>query len=257
MERCGAFESTDQAMQAHAGSLGAEGSTFEQSSSRLTAVAQAEAGANPDTAAPIALAPSYTGRALDVMVASLLLVLVLPLMGLCALAVLTTTRGPLLFRHPRIGRNGELFDCLKFRTMVTDADKVIDEVLKQSPEDREHWQALHKLKGDPRVTPVGAVLRRYCLDELPQLFNVLAGQMSIVGPRPIVVAEVERYGADFAAYCSVKPGLTGLWQVSGRHRLSYPERVKLDAVYVRSKRLGLDLRILLKTIPVVLWGLNE
>lgn len=178
-------------------------------------------------------------------------------MCVCALVVLATSRGPLLFCHPRIGRDGVVFDCYKFRTMIEDADRSIDDILSKSPQRREQWLALHKLKGDPRVTPVGAFLRRYCLDELPQLFNVLAGQMSIVGPRPIVAAEVERYGANFALYCSVKPGLTGLWQISGRHLLSYPQRVELDAAYARSRTLSMDIRILLKTFPVVLWGCNE
>ena len=169
---------------------------------------------------PSILAPSYNARTLDVVSAVLLLIVVLPLMGLCAIVVLATSRGPLLFRHPRIGRDGVVFDCLKFRTMVADADRSIDDVLSKSPQRQDQWKALHKLVGDPRVTPVGQFLRRYCLDELPQLFNVLAGQMSMVGPRPIVAAEVERYGADFDVYCSVKPGLTGPWQISGRH--SYP-----------------------------------
>jgi exopolysaccharide production protein ExoY len=199
----------------------------------------------------------YSGRTLDVVVATLLLILVLPLMGLCALAVLGTSRGPILFRHPRIGRQGELFSCLKFRTMVQDADTAIEQVLAKSTETRQEWAALHKLKRDPRVTPGGAFLRRYCLDELPQLFNVLAGEMSIVGPRPIEAAEVERYGVNFAAYCSVKPGLTGLWQVSGRHLLSYSERVELDAQYARSKTLSLDLLILWRTVPIVLRGENH
>ena len=199
----------------------------------------------------------YSSRKLDVVVATLLLILVLPLMGLCALAVLATSRGPVLFRHSRIGHNGELFTCLKFRTMVLDADTAIEQVLGKSTQTRQEWAALHKLKCDPRVTPIGAFLRRYCLDELPQLINVLAGEMSIVGPRPIVAAEVERYGVNFETYCAVKPGLTGLWQVSGRHRLSYPERVELDAQYARSKTLSLDLLILWRTVPIVLRGENH
>jgi lipopolysaccharide/colanic/teichoic acid biosynthesis glycosyltransferase len=198
----------------------------------------------------------YDGRTLDVVVATLLLILVLPLMGLCALAVLATSRGPIFFRHPRIGRHGELFTCLKFRTMVQEADTAIEHVLRKSTETRQEWEALQKLRRDPRVTPVGAFLRRYCLDELPQLINVLAGEMSIVGPRPIVASELERYGVNFAAYCSVKPGLTGLWQVSGRHFLSYDERVELDAEYARSKTLSLDLLILWRTVPIVLRGEN-
>ena len=141
--------------------------------------------------------------------------------------------------------------------MVQDADTAIEQVLRISTQNRQEWAALHKLKRDPRVTPVGAFLRRYCLDELPQLINVLAGEMSIVGPRPIVAAEIERYGVNFAAYCSVKPGLTGLWQVSGRHSLPYPQRVELDAQYARSKTLSLDLLIIWRTVPIVLRGENQ
>ena len=217
----------------------------------------------PETLARIAPAHSsriksnQSGRALDLTVATLLLILVLPLMGFCVLAVLATSRGPILFRHPRIGRNGEIFTCLKFRTMAEDADIALQQVLGKSTQTSLEWAALHKLKRDPRVTPVGAYLRRYCLDELPQLFNVLSGEMSIVGPRPIVAAEVDRYGENFAAYCSVKPGLTGLWQVSGRHRLPYSERVELDAEYARSNTLSLDVLILWKTVPIVLRGDNE
>jgi lipopolysaccharide/colanic/teichoic acid biosynthesis glycosyltransferase len=141
--------------------------------------------------------------------------------------------------------------------MVQHADRTLEEVLKGSVEFQNDWRELQKLRCDPRVTPIGRVLRRYCLDELPQLFNVLAGHMSIVGPRPIVEAEITKYGSSFAHYCSVKPGLTGLWQVSGRHALSYDERVRLDATYANSKSLQSDLVILWRTVPIVLFGLNE
>ena len=201
--------------------------------------------------------PRYDGRAVDLITATLILLFVLPLMCLCALAVVATSRGPIFYRQKRIGRGGELFDCLKFRTMVDHADSSMDQILQASPEAKAQWQAVQKLKHDPRVTPVGLFMRRYCLDELPQLFNVLAGEMSMVGPRPIVPAERERFGLNFAAYCSVRPGLTGIWQISGRHALSYDERVVLDARYARSKCLSLDLLILWKTVPIVLLGENE
>jgi exopolysaccharide production protein ExoY len=205
--------------------------------------------------AEVILSPEK-GRAFDIAAAVFLLLLVLPLMILCALAVLGTSRGPLLFRQPRIGRNGQPFDCLKFRTMVEHADGAIDQVLNDSPEAMAEWQAVQKIRSDPRVTPVGIILRRYCLDELPQLFNVLRGDMSVVGPRPIVADEVDRFGVNFTDYCSVKPGITGLWQVSGRHLLSYQQRVELDAEYARSKCLSLDLRILWRTVPIVMLGDN-
>jgi lipopolysaccharide/colanic/teichoic acid biosynthesis glycosyltransferase len=157
----------------------------------------------------------------------------------------------------RIGRDGREFLCFKFRTMTPLAEQNLDELLGASANSREQWELLHKLSQDPRTTPVGRFLRRYSLDELPQLFNVLRGEMSIVGPRPIVDAEIAKYGASFAHYCSVKPGLTGLWQVSGRHALTYEERVMLDARYAISKSLRGDLRILLRTVPVIVLGQNE
>ena len=238
-------------------SIAPEVGATETPSSPLSSARPENLGRMATVGSPSNTGALYGGRTLDVVVATLLLVLVLPLMGLCALAVLTASRGPILFRHPRIGRHGELFSCVKFRTMVQDADTAIEQVLGKSMQTRQEWAAVYKLKRDPRVTPGGAFLRRYCLDELPQLINVLAGEMSIVGPRPIVAAEVERYGVNFAAYCSVKPGLTGLWQVSGRHQLSYSERVELDAQYARSKTLSLDLLILWRTVPIVLRGENH
>lgn len=256
MERSGAFEVTDQAAQTHSAPPASLSTTPEPSLFLLSSTVSGELNLTEAASSPSPLAPPYNARALDVAVATLLLVLVFPLMCLCALVVVGTSRGPLLFRHPRIGCDGEVFNCLKFRTMVQNADQNIEDILRKSPERRDQWEALHKLERDPRVTPVGTFLRRYCLDELPQLFNVLAGQMSMVGPRPIVAAEIERYGANFALYCSVKPGLTGLWQISGRHLLSYPQRVELDVTYARSRTLALDVLILLKTAPVVLWGKN-
>lgn len=196
------------------------------------------------------------GRLFDLAVGLLLLMLVLPLMAACAIAVLLSGPGPILYRQARIGRDGRQFGCLKFRTMVDLAEHRIDDILRGSAVSQEEWLLLHKLRSDPRVTPVGRVLRRYCMDELPQLFNVIAGDMSVVGPRPIVRAEVEKFGTYFPQYCSVRPGLTGLWQVSGRHALSYEERVRLDADYARAKCLRLDLIILVKTIPIVLLGQN-
>jgi exopolysaccharide production protein ExoY len=178
-------------------------------------------------------------------------------MALCVLAVLLSGPGPLLFRQTRIGRDGREFTCLKFRTMVNDADKVIAEILQRSATAQAQWMAVQKLTCDPRITPIGGFMRRYCLDELPQLFNVLKGDMSIVGPRPIVAAEISRYGLNFGDYCSVRPGLTGLWQVSGSHSLSYAERVQLDTQYAQSKSLRLDVLILWRTVPIVLRGQNE
>lgn len=208
-------------------------------------------------ARPRTAAAELGHRFLDVALAFALLLLVLPLMIVCAVAVRCSGPGPVLFRHKRIGRGGREFECLKFRTMGERADAAIHELVSTSPESLAEWMAKQKLMRDPRATPLGAILRRYCLDELPQLFNVLAGDMSIVGPRPIVADEVQRYGTLFGVYCSVRPGLTGLWQVSGRHSLPYRERVMLDVHYARSKCVRLDLVIIVKTIPVVLFGQNQ
>ena len=254
MERSAALEVADQASQVESRPLVSDNDALQSATFLLSTEASSPTEA---TYSPFTFAGQYKVRVLDVTVATLLLLLVLPLMALCAAAVLVTSGGPFLFRHPRIGRNGVVFECLKFRTMVVDAECAINQALSKSAHNKDQWTAVRKLKCDPRVTPLGAFMRRYCLDELPQLFNVLGGQMSIVGPRPIVAAEIERYCANFPIYCSVKPGLTGLWQVSGRHTLSYAERVELDVAYVRSRSLSLDLLILWKTAPVVLCGQNE
>lgn len=214
---------------------------------------------------PVAVTPSTTfereheifSRSLDVVIATMMIVLILPLMAVCALAVLLSDPGPVLFRQSRIGRDGQKFNCLKFRTMVLDGDAVFQRYLQTNKKAQAEWLAVQKLQHDPRVTAIGRFLRRYCLDELPQLINVLRGDMSIVGPRPIVADEISRYGARFFDYCSVKPGLTGLWQVSGRHKLTYEQRVQLDAQYARTKCTSTDLAILWRTVGVVLLGLNQ
>lgn len=216
-----------------------------------------EARLNRSLEIPNSTADATLRRAFDVVFALILIAFLLPLMAVCAVAVRSTGPGPLLFRHTRIGRGGREFQCLKFRTMNHSAEVTLDALLDSSVTSREQWALLHKLARDPRTTPVGRFLRRYSLDELPQLLNVVRGDMSIVGPRPIVDAEVVRYGASFAHYCSVKPGLTGLWQVSGRHALSYEDRVMLDARYAMSNSFRGDLLILLRTVPVVILGQNE
>lgn len=188
--------------------------------------------------------------AFDQVVAAILLVLFAPLMLL--LAFLTRMDGgPALYRHRRIGTGGQVFDCLKFRTMVSDADRVLHRVLLEDPAAAAEWEATRKLRDDPRITPIGRFLRRSSLDELPQLLNVLRSEMSLVGPRPIVRAEIARYGGNIEYYYEAKPGLTGLWQVSGRNDTSYESRVRLDVWYVRNWTLWHDIAILLKTIPAV------
>ena len=199
----------------------------------------------------------WSCRTFDIFITFGLLVAFLPLIVFCVFAVRASGPGPILFRQNRIGRNGQEFPCLKFRTMVCDSDAAMARLLESDPKVREQWELTQKIDRDPRVTRIGYFLRRFSLDELPQLFNVLAGDMSVVGPRPIVAAEIPRFRAKFADYCSVRPGLTGLWQVSGRHKLTYHERVRLDSIYARSKSVRTDVRLLFKTVPIVFFGLNE
>ena len=179
-----------------------------------------------------------------VLVSSPITLTVCVVLGLC---VILTSPGPVFFSHRRIGRGGVFFSMWKFRTMCVNSTEVLEQHLAMHPEEREEWNSFHKLKNDPRVTPLGKFLRRSSLDELPQLWNVLTGRMSLVGPRPIVAAEAEKYGNDFGYYLAVKPGLTGLWQTSGRSTLTYDERVALDRRYVENWSLARDFRILLRT----------
>lgn len=192
-------------------------------------------------------------RLLDIVVASLLLVPLAPVLAVVAVAV-KASGGPLLFGHQRVGHNGRSFRCWKFRTMVPNAEAVLQQVLAADPERAEEWRQNLKLRNDPRVTAIGGFLRRSSLDELPQLFNVLCGDMSLIGPRPVTKGELERYGEEKDYYLAVRPGITGLWQVLGRNDTSYGQRVLLDAWYVRNWSLWHDLLILLKTVPVVLRG---
>jgi Undecaprenyl-phosphate galactose phosphotransferase WbaP len=168
--------------------------------------------------------------------------------------IVLDSEGPIFYRQSRIGRYGRKFYVYKFRTMVQNADQVLHMYLENSPELRAEWLATHKLKNDPRVTRVGTILRKLSLDELPQLWNILNGEMSLIGPRPIVEQEIEKYGKCFDLYVQVRPGLTGLWQVSGRSDTSYERRVELDEYYILNRSLKLDLQIILKTIGVVLGG---
>ena len=189
---------------------------------------------------------------MNIGVAIAALLFLLPVMLLVALVVYAQDGGPILFAHQRIGLNGRRFHCLKFRSMGADAEERLAALLASDPGARAEWQRDHKLRNDPRVTRVGAFLRKTSLDELPQLLNVLRGDMSMVGPRPIVEAEVSKYGHRFRDYCAVKPGITGLWQVRGRSDTSYRTRVALDCVYARRRNVGLDAYIIACTVPAVL-----
>lgn len=180
--------------------------------------------------------------------------LVLPLFVMIALLIRLDSPGPIFYGQTRIGQDGRPFKAWKFRSMVQDAERTLYNYLETHPELRESWEKDQKLRNDPRVTRVGRFLRRTSLDELPQLWNILRGEMSLVGPRPVIEEEIQRYGDKYTLYTKVTPGLTGLWQVSGRNNLSYDERVNLDAYYVRNWSVWLDLYILMRTLWVVLSG---
>jgi exopolysaccharide production protein ExoY len=182
-----------------------------------------------------------------------LLILFAPLFLFIAWRIARDDGTPVFFGHYRVGRNGELFRCLKFRTMAVDAENVLRRLLEEDARARAEWERDHKLHDDPRITRFGRFLRRTSLDELPQLFNVLRGEMNLVGPRPVVVKELRRYGHAKFHYLSVRPGMTGLWQVSGRNRTSYEDRVRLDRRYVEQQSIWLDCVILARTIPVVVF----
>lgn len=189
---------------------------------------------------------------IDGILAGIGLFVLLPMI-LMVVAILLVTQGrPIFLAHRRVGKNGVLFSCLKFRTMVTNGEEVLAQHLDTHPAARAEWNATRKLRDDPRVTPFGKLLRKNSVDEVPQLLNVLRGEMSLVGPRPIVPSEAELYGAYFADYMKVRPGLTGLWQVSGRSDTSYNARVELDARYVAERSLWGDMAIMARTIPAVL-----
>ncbi|UYY57051.1 sugar transferase [Sphingomonas sp. S2-65] len=208
----------------------------------------------PATSDAPAFAPrlSRLTRTIDIGGAAFALAFFAPILILIVLAMLVGDRGPILFRHERVGHIGKKFYCLKFRTMVTDADVRLKELLATSPEARAEWLRDHKLKKDPRITLVGRFLRVSSLDELPQFWNVLTGEMSLVGPRPITNSEMRRYGRYVTDYLSVRPGITGLWQISGRNNVSYRRRVAMDVTFARSQSLSLYVRILVFTIPAVL-----
>ena len=190
-------------------------------------------------------------RLLDLFLSIVALSLLTPLLVFIALVIKATSRGPVIYKHLRYGRNGRPFMALKFRTMVRNGDEVLAEYLPSHPAELLDWQQDRKLKNDPRVTTIGGLLRRYSLDELPQLWNVLIGEMSLVGPRPIVGEEIDKYGAGYDSYTRVLPGITGLWQVSGRSNTTYEQRVTLDEYYVRNWSIWLDAYILLCTVRVV------
>lgn len=190
-------------------------------------------------------------RAFDILTASLALIIFSPIFLMLMALVKFSDGGSIFYGHRRVGHNGRFFQCLKFRTMAPDADRILQEHLRKNPKAYEEWQASRKLQDDPRVTAVGSVLRKLSLDELPQLINILRGEMSVVGPRPVVEDELELYETSAVFYLQSRPGLTGLWQVSGRSNVSYAARIAFDTHYVMNWSLISDFVIVAKTIPAV------
>ncbi|HWQ52901.1 MAG TPA: sugar transferase [Bryobacteraceae bacterium] len=193
-------------------------------------------------------------RAFEFSLTMLLSLAALPFGLLIALAIVLDSRGPVFFAQTRVGRGRKPFRLWKFRSMSVDADRNLQALLRSDPERAREWALTRKLRNDPRITRVGRFLRRTSLDELPQFWNVLRGDMSLVGPRPIVSAEIPKYGSALSVYAQALPGVTGLWQVSGRNDTHYNRRVELDCHYIRNRTAAMDLRILLKTVRVMILG---
>jgi Undecaprenyl-phosphate galactose phosphotransferase WbaP len=198
--------------------------------------------------------PRLTKRCMDLVASILGGILLLPLLFYIAVAVKMSSRGPILYAHDRIGKDGRHFKAWKFRTMFENSSDVLEYYLEQHPDLRMEWEKDHKLRYDPRVTRIGRFIRKTSLDELPQIWNVIRGHMSLVGPRPIVTAEIVKYGPYYGLYTMVTPGITGLWQISGRNNTTYEERVQLDSYYVRNWSPWLDMYLLIRTIRIVLFA---
>lgn len=198
--------------------------------------------------------PRITKRLLDLAGSIVGGVALLPLLFYICVAVKLSSRGPIFYGHERIGRGGRRFRAWKFRSMFENSNQVLDAYLDAHPQLKEEWEKDHKLRYDPRITRIGRFMRKSSIDELPQLWNVIRGEMSLVGPRPVVTAEIAKYGLYFELYTLVKPGITGLWQVSGRNNTTYDERVQLDAYYVRNWSPWLDIYLLLRTVRIVLFS---
>jgi exopolysaccharide production protein ExoY len=191
-------------------------------------------------------------RAFDIVVASLIVVVLAPFFVILAILIKMTEPGPIIYQHSRVGYQGKRFSCVKIRTMVVDSESRLRALLDADPAAREEWEVHRKLKDDPRITRLGSFLRNSSTDELPQLINVICGDMSLVGPRPVVSEELERYGEHSRLYLAARPGMTGPWQINGRSDASYESRVALDAHYVRNWRLSTDLLILIRTVMAVI-----
>lgn len=197
-------------------------------------------------------AQDWVKRPLELVLTVVGIALLFPLLAGIAILIKADSPGPVLYGHVRIGRDGRKFKCWKFRTMYTNGDAILKQHIKSDQSAYKEWVNTQKLRDDPRVTPLGKTLRGFSLDEVPQLFNVISGDMSLVGPRPIVADELRRYGTSSRYYLRTRPGITGLWQISGRNDICYSRRVALDRYYATKSGVSLDLLILAKTIPAVI-----
>jgi len=190
-------------------------------------------------------------RLFDIIFSLLVLILFSPVYLILALLIALSSHGPIFYIQERVGKNYQRFNCIKFRTMVSNADEILIQMMETSPQFKQEFQNSFKLKKDPRITTIGKFLRITSLDEFPQFWNVLKGDMSVVGPRPLVAEELPKYGCHINQILTIRPGITGLWQVSGRNDIPYPRRVQIDLYYVKFKSFWLDLWIILKTVAVV------
>ncbi len=193
----------------------------------------------------------------DIIFSSMVIILGSPLFLLISLLIKFSSRGPIFYYHKRVGKNFKSFYCIKFRTMHPEADDIFKTLLETNEEIKQEFEKTHKLKNDPRITNIGKFLRKTSLDELPQFLNVLKMDMSVIGPRPIVKKEIKKYGKQINKVLSINPGITGLWQVSGRNNLSYNKRVYLDSLYVDSLNFIMDLRIIIRTFGVLLFPMDR
>lgn len=200
---------------------------------------------------------NFIKRLFDIVFALFILIVFSPLYFILTVLIAINSRGPIFYIQQRIGKNHQPFNCIKFRTMVHNADEVLMDMMQDSEQMRQEFKASFKLKQDPRITNIGSFLRLTSLDEFPQFWNVLKGDMSVIGPRPLVPEELSRYGRKINTVLKIRPGITGLWQVSGRNDIPYPKRVKIDVYYATSHNWLLDLWIVYKTIGVIIFPKNN
>lgn len=213
-----------------------------------------ESGSYRSGQAEPAIQRSAFKRVMDVSLAVIVLIFAAPLLAIVALLIKLQDGGPVFYGHLRCGRNGQLFNCLKIRTMHVDADERLAQLLANDPFAAEQWKRYRKLRNDPRITPIGHFLRKTSIDELPQLVNIIRGDMSVIGPRPVTLEETKLYGDAVSYYKAMRPGVLGLWQVKGRNLLSYEQRIAYDVEYVRDWTLWTDIKILFLAVPVVFLG---